>query len=498
MSVSYRVAIWKGEARYPTLSPFHPAVPYPEYRGTELSQEKNPAYEGVRESFRLLGMDAGRFNTPEWNPLGEIVHPGDRVLIKPNFVLSHHADGGYLFSIVTHPSVIRAVLDYVVLALKGEGSVVISDAPQMDCDFSTLSEQMGLSILQDWFWHVYKMPLEIVDLRSFWQKEMQDGVAYSHLRMPLPGDPLGEQWVNLGKRSAFYGVADSSRFYGADYDRNEVIRHHHGEVQEYALSRTVLSADVVISIPKLKVHKKVGVTLNAKGLVGICTNKNTLVHYQVGFPEQGGDQFPPDFLSPMEKLSIRAQRWLFDHLLARQNPLFNRVYGMLRSAYWKTLRPVMTGESEAKKRIFDGGNWYGNDSAWRMTADLAQMFYHVDAHGNWCDLPPRRMFSIVDGIIGGDREGPLTPRARHSGVLIAGEDLLAVDWVATRLMGFNPQRLRWIEWLQTHGFADHFSEISLITEVPEWLDLLSKPGRYLEFEPHPGWKNYLELDDSGT
>ncbi len=239
----------------------------------------------------------------------------------------------------------------MVLALKGEGSVVISDAPQMDCDFSTLSEQMGLSILQDWFWHAYKMPLEIVDLRSFWQKEMRDGVAYSHLRMPLPGDPLGEQWVNLGKRSAFYGVTDSSRFYGADYDRNEVIRHHHGEVHEYALSRTVLSADVVISIPKLKVHKKVGVTLNAKGLVGICTNKNTLVHYQVGFPEQGGDQFPPDFLSPMEKLSIRAQRWLFDHLLARQNPLFNRVYGLLRSVYRKTLRPVVTGESEAKKRI---------------------------------------------------------------------------------------------------------------------------------------------------
>ncbi len=274
MDRAFRVAAWKGKAYYPALPPFHPSIAYPEYTGRDLSQEENPVYHGVRECLRLLGLDGEHFGMPAWNPLGEIIHPGDRVVLKPNFVLSHHAQGGDLFSIITHPAVIRAVLDYVMLALKGEGSVVIADAPQMDCDFSALREQTGLSVLQEWFWKTYHAPLEVLDFRSFWQKGMQDEVAYYHLRVPMPGDPQGELWVNLGKRSAFYGVHDSSRFYGADYNRQEVIRHHHGEIQEYAVSKTILSADVVISIPKLKVHKKVGVTLNTKGLVGICTNKN--------------------------------------------------------------------------------------------------------------------------------------------------------------------------------------------------------------------------------
>lgn len=494
----YRVAVWRGKAHYPTLPPFHPSTAYPEYTGGDLALEENPAYEGVRACLHLLGLDNEHFGTPIWNPLGEIIHPGDRVVLKPNFVLSHHAQEGNLFSIITHPAVIRAVLDYVALALKGEGSIVIADAPQMDCNFSALKEQTGLPVLQEWFWKTYKIPLEVLDLRTFWQKEMRDEVAYSHLRVPLPGDPLGDLWVNLGKQSAFYGISDSSRFYGADYDRQEVIRHHHGEIQEYALSKTILSANVVISIPKLKVHKKVGVTLNTKGLVGMCTNKNALVHYQVGFPEQDGDQFPPNALSFTEKFSIRAQRWLFDHLLAYRNPFLNKIYGMIRSLYHWTLRPLTAVNMKEKKRIFDGGNWFGNDSAWRMTADLAQIIYHVDQAGNWCDSTPRRMFSLIDGIVGGDREGPLIPREQPAGVLVAGEDFLAVDWVATRLMGFNPQRLRWVEWLKTHGFADHFSKIDLITEEPEWQDLLIRPGRYLGFDPHPGWKGYLELDRDST
>ena len=41
-------------------------------------------------------------------------------------------------------------------------------------------------------------------------------------------------------------------------NRSETIRHHHDDVQEYMISQTVLSSDVIISMPKLKVHKKTG------------------------------------------------------------------------------------------------------------------------------------------------------------------------------------------------------------------------------------------------
>ena len=42
----------------------------------------------------------------------------------------------------------------------------------------------------------------------------------------------------------------------------------------------------------MKTHQKVGATLNLKGLVGTISNKNQLVHWQVGYPEINGDECP--------------------------------------------------------------------------------------------------------------------------------------------------------------------------------------------------------------
>ena len=46
----------------------------------------NPVYEAVEAMF--LGLDAGRAGTPEWNPLGDVISPGDRVAIEIAEVLS--------------------------------------------------------------------------------------------------------------------------------------------------------------------------------------------------------------------------------------------------------------------------------------------------------------------------------------------------------------------------------------------------------------------------
>src|SRR5262249_34054310 len=106
-----------------------------------------------------------------------------------------------------------------------------------------------------------------------------------------PGDPEGSSVLNLGERSYFYGM-NPLLFRGVFTDRWETIRHHHGKTHEYSLSNTILRSDVYISVPKLKAHHKVGATLNVKGLVGCNANKNYLVHWRVGFPEIGGDEFP--------------------------------------------------------------------------------------------------------------------------------------------------------------------------------------------------------------
>jgi uncharacterized protein (DUF362 family) len=69
---------------------------------------------------------------------------------------------------------------------------------------------------------------------------------------------------------------------GADYDPGPTTSHHRGGRNEYLLSETVLRADLVVNLPKLKTHKKTGVTLALKNLVGINGDKNWLPHHRDG------------------------------------------------------------------------------------------------------------------------------------------------------------------------------------------------------------------------
>ena len=94
----------------------------------------------IRDLFLNLGMDYENYDKPEWNPLKDIVSPGDIVLLKPNMVLHEHNDGPEfdLFSVITHPSIVRAVADYAVIALQGNGRIIIGDAPLQTCKYDLL------------------------------------------------------------------------------------------------------------------------------------------------------------------------------------------------------------------------------------------------------------------------------------------------------------------------------------------------------------------------
>src|SRR5258706_13817689 len=92
-----------------------------------------------------MGLAAGRIGTPQWNPLGDFIEPGQRVLIKPNFVLDFHGFGWSLESVITHGSIIRAVLDYVLLALEGQGVVRIVYGPLRRPDFAKTCRLAALS-----------------------------------------------------------------------------------------------------------------------------------------------------------------------------------------------------------------------------------------------------------------------------------------------------------------------------------------------------------------
>lgn len=482
------------EAIYPTAAPYNPSEKFPEYPfGDNLAMEKNSVYSAVRRLFYELGYDAGNFGKPEWNPLGFLIESGMTVVIKPNFVRSRHSEKKDVYSMITHPSVLRTVADYCVIALKGKGKIIIADAPQYDGNWDELINLTKLDTVADFYKNNSPIDFELSDLRPYWSRKRH----FPSMIEPLEGDAKGTVKINLGEKSAFRDFRHSKQLYGAVYHRQETVQNHTGKKQIYELSRTVMDADVVISVPKLKTHKKVGVTMNIKGLVGACTNKNLIVHYTLGSVREGGDQYPPNHFTPLEERLIKTERWMYDTFLAKRSVPLEYIH---RSIYWlhgKFIKPFGIGV-EKKKRLLDVGNWYGNDSAWRMSADLLKILCFADSQGIIHKSKQRRMFSIIDGIIGGENKGPLEPDPVASGILLASENFLAADIVGTRLMGFDPKLIKYFVYLMNEREFDYsvkdFSDIEIKTENAEWRNCLSdSKNRFLNFKPYPGWIGHLEI-----
>jgi uncharacterized protein (DUF362 family) len=505
--MSVKVAVVKtASAQYPTRSPYYPSVSYPEYPFPGCVQpEPNAAYDGVRQLFRLMRLDGEHIDTKQWNPLGHIIKPGMTVVIKPNFVRSRHFDGKDLFSMITHPSVLRVVADYCWIALKKSGRIVIADAPNFDADWTELRQRLGLQELLEFFLSRGRPQVELLDLRDYWGKSRLPFFETRHMpscERKLRGDPAGALVINLGERSALCGFPHPEKYYGAVFDRRETITHHIGGRQEYEVSRTIMTADVIVSVPKLKVHKRCGTTLNIKGLVVICTNKNYLVHYTLGSPSTGGDQYPDNLFTSGEQRIINWERWMYDHFLAYRSIPLELVHRFIFGLLYLKVGGAMGIKIPAKKRVYEPGCWYANDSTWRMATDLMKVAVFADQRGVMQERSQRQFFSIVDGIIGGENKGPLTPDPVASRVLVGGENLLAVDIVATRMMGFDPLRVRMYRFLLEESEPDYgihsFDDIEVVASPEEWQSCLrDQSSKFLDFKPHPGWVGHIEVQ-TGT
>jgi uncharacterized protein (DUF362 family) len=59
------------------------------------------------------------------------------------------------------------------------------------------------------------------------------------------------------------------------------------------------------------------------------------------------------------------------------------------------------------------------------------------------------MFTIVDGVEGMEGNGPIQGKRKHAGVLVAGGDRVAVDATCCRIMGVNPELVRYLAMAQT-------------------------------------------------
>jgi uncharacterized protein (DUF362 family) len=479
-------------AVYPASAPFHPDRTYPEYlfgRETAGSAGSNSVYAGIRETLRLADLDSAAFDTTQWNPLREFVRPGQVVLIKPNLVKENHPRDpeGWRYTI-THGSIIRAVADYVFKALEGRGTVVVADAPQTDSDFETMVRLLGLDRLQE-FYRSHGLNFELTDLRKE-QWTAQGEVIVE--RRKLAGDPRGYVAFDLGDRSEFHNHSGAGRYYGADYDEGEVNRHHSGGRHEYLIAGSAVKCDVFINLPKLKTHKKAGITVNLKNLVGVNGDKNWLPHHTCGTPADGGDQFPS--LTLKRRLEHRAARTLRRVALAMP--------GLGNWALQKARRSGKRVFGDTEK-VIRSGNWHGNDTTWRMCLDLNKLVLFGNSDGSFRRPAPdqrKPYLSFVDGVIGGQGRGPMNPDPLDSRIVMFGANPASVDAVAATLMGFDVRRIPIVEHaFCTRGFplTDwNWQQVRCVSDVAAWNQLLPdlmNSSELLHAEPHFGWTGNIEL-----
>lgn len=486
MNRNRTVAVYKAaEGRY-TAPPYHPGERYPEYPFDTTVGEPNYAYESVRGAMALAGLDADRLGTPEWNPLAELIAPDDMVVIKPNMVRDFHEEVQRgTEALITHGSVIRAIVDYVYLALDRKGRVVIADSPQNDADWDGLWNAFQFDSLIEFYKQAAPdFALDIYDVRK-------EAVVKRHgvvvKRYQRPKDPYGYSHINVGENSEFEEVPERfGKFFGAEYDLSQTNEHHQRGKHEYYVANTFLQADVIINVPKLKTHKKSGITVWLKSVIGICGDKNWLPHHTEGTPNEGGDQFAEDNLKRKTEQRLMAG---VKEMVKRTGRFGGYIGSVLRKA-----GSYVFGDTN--KNAIRSGNWYGNDTIWRTVFDLHKCWIYADKQGALRQTPQRKFICFVDGIVAGEGNGPLAPDPNPAGICVLGFDPIAVDTTCGTLLGFDIDKLPILTRAKrARGFSlETFprEDIRVVSNKDVWNGGVMEISDFLQFEPHFGWKGYIE------
>lgn len=448
---------------YPAPAPYHPGTAYPEYSGP-IAPAPNGVYDSVRNTLRDLGLDAARFGTPDWNPIGDLVEPGARIVIKPNWVLHANEGKSGTDCLFTHPSVLRPLIDY---ALKAKpASLIIGDAPVQVCDFDALMSQ-GFN---DVFAYVRSTGahISVKDFRRTISVRKPGAFKVSTERKPLDEYVL----VDLGTDSLLEPISsDYKKFRVTMYNPDLLPENHRPGRHRYLIAKDILEADLVINVPKLKTHMKAGVTLALKNLVGINGSKEFLPHHRKGAANNGGDNY--------EKFTL--PKWLLENALDLLNRHFldkPRVYNVGNKLAYK----LLWFDKVRGLPINIEGGWHGNDTVWRMCLDLNKILLYADPQGTLHDAPQRTTLHVTDGIIAGEGEGPLRPDPVPLGAIIASLNPAAHDWVTTKLMGLEPATIP----ITAHGIETDHHPIAAFT--PEEISPTGNASTPVTFTLAKGWQ----------
>jgi hypothetical protein len=110
------------------------------------------------------------------------------------------------------------------------------------------------------------------------------------------------------------------------------------------------------------------------------------------------------------------------------------------------------------------------------------------------------VFCIVDGIVGGEGNGPLDPTPKRAGVVLAGQNPVAVELACARLMGFDYLHLPMLREAFDHDHSlplvqFRYDEILCRSSEARYDGFLSQwDGSMLSFRPHFGWRSHVEVE----
>lgn len=441
---------------------------------------KEEIYHSVEEGFHLLGLDGDHYGSKLWNPLGDqLISSGDTVLIKPNLVMDKNGGGFGTECLYTQVEVVKPVLDYVIRALNGHGKIYIADAPLQDCDFGKLAAQSGYQAMVDSY-KVQGHDIELIDMR---------GVVAETVGGLLHAEKQKNEYriVDLGTDSEHAGnkIEKIQDYRVTNYDPRIIGRHHNESRHEYAISKYMLEADVVINLPKPKTHRKAGVTAALKNMVGINVRKEYLPHHTKGSKKEGGDEY-------LVSNVFHRRR---SNYLDRKNELLSEKKYM-KAGMLRVLMRIDKMFMGMYRDVYDEGSWYGNHTISRTICDLNKILYFADKEGKMRDIPQRIVFHVGDMIISGEGEGPLLPSPHPLGVILMGRNPVTFDHLVTRLMGFDPKKIPTLQVasnMKNYIFGEYGN--ALITSNNKEYD-----GKKLEeieskktFVASEGWVGHIEL-----
>ncbi|HLO69047.1 MAG TPA: DUF362 domain-containing protein [Holophaga sp.] len=369
-----------------------------------------------------MGLDRDRFGTPQWNPLSPLVPAGSSVVIKPNWVLHTNFSGEGMDCVVTHPSLLAALCAYLFKAEPGK--VVLGDAPVQGCDFPVLMEWLDL---ERWIgpW------AERISVRDFRLVTLPGGHFVDAKAASATRDPERDYLLfDLAGKSVLEPITDREEtpFRVTMYDPDAMKRTHRPGRHQFLVAREMIEADVVFNLPKLKTHKKSGVTGALKNLIGINGHKEYLPHHRKGGAGRGGDCYPGGSMA----------KSLAEDLLDRANRLGA---GPAKRALFVAAYVLNRLEGRRKARIGLEGSWHGNDTIWRTCMDLQRILHYGKVDGTLAETRQRSVWSLTDAILAGQGEGPLAPSPRPLGLLTLAASPVAAEWVHTLAMGLDPERI---------------------------------------------------------